>query len=49
MGNRHAREPAMMPIRTIVVRRRAALIGDAAGMGAIVLMFFAALHLPALL
>ena len=39
----------MTPIRHIVSRRPATLVGDAAGMGAIVLLFVAALHLPAIL
>lgn len=39
----------MTTIRRQMVRRPAALVGDAAGLGAIVLLFVAALHLPAVL
>ena len=39
----------MTPIRTLVADRPAALIGDTAGLGAIVILFLAALHLPAIL
>ena len=42
-------EVPMSSIRRLVANRSAALIGDAAGLGAIVLLLVAALHLPSIL
>ena len=39
----------MLPIRDAIVRRPAAFVGDVVGLGAILVLFAAALHLPALL
>ena len=42
-------EVPMSSIRRLVADRPAALIGDAAGLGAIVVLLMAALHLPTIL
>lgn len=39
----------MTPIRDLIARRPLSLVGDVAGMGAIVALLAAALHLPAIL
>lgn len=39
----------MTELRQLIVERPAAMVGDVAGAGAIVLLLIAALHLPALL
>ena len=39
----------MSPIRRLIADRPASLLGDAAGMGAIVVLLVAALHLPSIL